>query len=153
MVYSDTLRCDQYLSPLYVNYKPNYNLQELLSRNYVGQIKAFHKHVLETVGGFDASFIPSEDYDLTLRVALDSSFAEPLHVPAALYKYRANPRGMIARAHGRQWTMARAALQAAFDRMKIDVKVPEATTHPGGFRRFEYPERLWLQLRESGFAF
>jgi len=70
----------------YVRFSNNFNQGLLFVRNYIPLMTlCFPVNLLEKVGGFDESIDLYEDWDLLLRLAVESDF---VHIPEVTAKYR-----------------------------------------------------------------
>lgn len=78
-------------SPRWPILNANY-YEELLRVNHVANTMAvmFRRSVLETVGGFDTSCEPAEDYEILLRAARSLSSAHHRHVVAQYRRHETN---------------------------------------------------------------
>jgi glycosyltransferase involved in cell wall biosynthesis len=141
LVYTDVVGCDKTLNKVREIRKPDFDLAELLSAFYTG-CRAFHRRVLETVGGFNQDFRYAEDYDLALTIATCQAFEPFIHIPELLYLYRSNPNGLTATAGEAIWTASRAVVQNAFDRLGIKTTIPPASRDRHGKKRFLDPETI-----------
>lgn len=77
---------DQLKDPLL---KPDYSPDLLLSQMYIGHLLGFKKALFFQVGGCRSEYNGSQDYDLMLRMCLESDHVE--HIPHILYSWRALP--------------------------------------------------------------
>lgn len=86
LLYSDEDKIDstgQYCEP---HFKPDFNLDLLLSNNYICHLAIIRKSFGDRLGWFRAGFEGSQDYDFFLRM-VDSS-AIVTHIPKVLYHWR-----------------------------------------------------------------
>lgn len=148
-VYSGTVRCDEMLNRISINHKMKFDLQKLFSHFYIGQVRAFHRRVLQEVGGFDESRFICEDFDHVLRIVLDGRSTEPVHIPEALYRYRKNPLSLTNTAGFARREESRLVIQAYFDRLGIAAKVPAYEKCPDGKYRINYPLDIQNSLEQA----
>lgn len=104
LIYSDEDKCNGDASRFYeVFHKPDFNPDMLLSNNYVCHLQVIDLNDLKSVK-FRKEFDGSQDYDVTLRVAMlfMPDFKEIYHIPKVLYHWRchedstaANPQSKL----------------------------------------------------------
>jgi GT2 family glycosyltransferase len=70
-------------------FKPDWNQALMLSQNAFSHLGIYRKSVVERVGGFRSDFDGSQDHDLVLRCALETSPQRIRHIPRILYHWRA----------------------------------------------------------------
>ena len=89
LIYTDEDKvCEEtgtFISP---HFKPAFNLELLLSYNYICHLSCFKKSIVDQVNGFRSGFEGSQDYDLILRVILNSNRNQIIHIPIPLYHWR-----------------------------------------------------------------
>lgn len=132
MLYSDEDKFDGtvYFDP---NEKENFNLDLLLSNNYICHFLVLKRELIQTLG-FRAEYDGAQDYDLILRAvsALDGREDLIAHIPRVLYHWRCheastaqNPRSKLY-----AYDAGRRALQDFADRAGWQAKAEE-TAHMG----------------------
>lgn len=86
MIYSDEDKIDDdgRLSDPF--FKPDWNPETYLSRNYTCHFSVYRRSLVEQVGGYRAGFEGSQDYDFVLRLTERTTRIE--HVPKVLYHWR-----------------------------------------------------------------
>src|SRR5918998_1080185 len=67
-------------------YKPDWSPERLRTQMYTCHLSVLRRSLVEEVGGFDADFEGSQDWDLVLRVT--ERAREVVHVPHVLYHWR-----------------------------------------------------------------
>lgn len=94
IMYSDNDIIDENGNRLSVLFKPDWSPDLMLSQMYVGHLLAFRKNIFDAVGGFRNEFNGSQDYDLFLRLSLQSERIS--HISKILYSWRALPSSTAA---------------------------------------------------------
>lgn len=101
--YSDEDKCDTEVKKYYEpNIKPGFNLDLLLSNNYICHFLVMKTDLMKRVG-FRAEFDGAQDYDLVLRAFLEKDASDDiLHINRVLYHWRchdlstaANPQSKL----------------------------------------------------------
>ncbi len=90
LVYSDEDKIDDFGARSCPHFKPAFNLDLLLSYNFISHLGVYRKEVLTKIGGFRAGLEGSQDHDLALRTILESSSDQIIHIPRVLYHWRAH---------------------------------------------------------------
>lgn len=70
-------------------YKPDWSPERLRTQMYTCHLSVLRRSLVDEVGGFDAAFEGSQDWDLVLRVTEQAR--KVLHVPHVLYHWRMLP--------------------------------------------------------------
>ena len=70
------------------HFKPAFNLDLLLSFNYISHLGVYRREIVQSVGGFRQGLEGSQDHDLALRVIFESSPNQIIHIPRVLYHWR-----------------------------------------------------------------
>lgn len=94
IIYSDQDIIDMqgnHMNPLH---KPDWSPDLFLSQMYIGHLVGFKKELFEKVGGFRSEYNGSQDYDLLLRMALETN--NVYHIPKILYSWRDIPSSTAA---------------------------------------------------------
>lgn len=86
LVYSDEDKIDEQGLHSDPHFKPDWNPDSLLSRNYLGHVCAFKTVQLRAVGGWRVGFEGSQDYDLVLRYT--EMYPDIHHISEVLYHWR-----------------------------------------------------------------
>lgn len=88
IIYSDQDEIDESRRRHSPYFKTDWNIELLLGHNLVSHLGIFRRSLVERVGGFREGFEGSQDYDLALRCADESSPDRIRHIPAVLYHWR-----------------------------------------------------------------
>ncbi len=72
-------------------FKPDWDPDLMLQRNFVSHLGVFNTTAVRAAGGFRQGFEGSQDWDLTLRVATSCGAEGIRHIPRILYHWRAIP--------------------------------------------------------------
>lgn len=70
-------------------FKPNWDPDLMLQRNFVSHLGVFRSDAVRSVGGFRSGYEGSQDWDLALRVSELCDSASIRHIPRVLYHWRA----------------------------------------------------------------
>lgn len=118
MVYSDEDKIDENGVRFDPHFKPDWNLDLLLSQNYVCHLMAIRRPLVERLGGFTLGLEGSQDHDLALRVCEAVAPDRIKHIRAVLYHWRATPGSTATGAEAKPYTVdaTRRALQTHHDR-------------------------------------
>jgi O-antigen biosynthesis protein len=133
MVYSDEDKIDESGARFDPHFKPDWNLDLLLSQNYVCHLMAIRRPLVEAIGGFTPGLEGSQDHDLALRVAESLRREQIGHVRRVLYHWRAGPGSTALGADAKPYAAdaTRRTLQAYHDRRGDGAVV---RTIPSGWR-------------------
>lgn len=105
LVYTDEDKLCQttnrFISP---HFKPAFNLNLLLSYNYICHLSAFRRSIVQKVNGFRSGYEGSQDYDLALRVIAQSNRNQVAHIPIPLYHWRVHQESTAARSSSKDYT-------------------------------------------------
>lgn len=86
-LYSDedklSYKGDQYSD---ANFKPDFNLDLLLSQNYINHLFCVRKSLVDQYGGFQEKYDGAQDYDFILRMCTYAR--KVVHIPYVLYHWR-----------------------------------------------------------------
>lgn len=118
MVYSDEDKIDESGTRFDPHFKPDWNLDLLLSQNYLCHLMAIRRPLVETIGGFTLGLEGSQDHDLALRVAETLRPEQIGHIRRVLYHWRAAPGSTALGADAKPYAAeaTRRTLQAYHDR-------------------------------------
>ena len=75
-------------------HKPDWSPDLFLSQMYIGHLVGFRKELFEKVGGFRSEYNGSQDYDLLLRMTLETNNIQ--HISKVLYSWRDIPSSTAA---------------------------------------------------------
>src|SRR5918997_1148708 len=84
--YTDEDKIDEHGRRTGPFYKPDWSPERLRTQMYTCHLSVLRRSLVEEVGGFDADFEGSQDWDLVLRVT--ERAREVVHVPHVLYHWR-----------------------------------------------------------------
>jgi len=88
ILYTDEDKIDSKGRRLDPHFKPNWNLDLLLSQNYISHLSVYRRELVQKVGGFREGLEGSQDYDLLLRCINHVMPTEIVHIPKVLYHWR-----------------------------------------------------------------
>lgn len=86
LVYTDEDKIDDHNHHSEPHFKPDWNPDNLLSRNYLGHLTVFRTSIMRKIGGWRIGFEGSQDYDLVLRFTEQTDKIH--HIPKVLYHWR-----------------------------------------------------------------
>lgn len=101
IIYSDQDIVDnenKHSQPLY---KPDWSPDLLLSQMYIGHLLGFRKKLFDKVGGFRKEYNGSQDYDLMLRMSMETD--KIAHVQKILYSWRSLPSSTATNAEAKPY--------------------------------------------------
>jgi len=127
-------RCDPF-------FKPDWSPELLHSYMYTCHLTMLRKAIVDRVGGFRVGYEGAQDYDLTLRVARETTRIH--HVPHILYHWRKVPGSAAAVVDAKPWALdkARKALEDDVAARGFDAVVAKGAA-PGLFRvKFNIEDR------------
>lgn len=157
LVYTDE---DKYNGSIYfkANRKPDFDLDLLLSNNYICHLFAADIEIVKAVGGFRPEYDGAQDFDLILRCAqnvINEKEGEALseirrkivHIPRVLYHWRVHPDSTAENPDAKLYAYEAGllAVQDYYDRRSIKAKVQH--TEHRGFYIAEYLEDVKAELR------
>jgi len=116
-------------------FKPNWSPERMRTQMYTCHLSVLRRDLVEAVGGFDAEFEGSQDWDLVLKVTERARAV--LHVPRILYHWR-----MIATSAAgggeaaKPWAFeaGKRAVQAHCERIGLQARVERDPEDPGVYR-------------------
>ena len=126
----DSLR-DRYIS---VNRKPDFNLDLLLSNNYICHMLTVKKEAVERAGLFRPEYDGAQDHDLILRLSEIVPRDRIIHVPKVLYHWRITDRSTAGNPHSKLYAYenGKKAVEDYFKRRGINVIIKNSP-HRGFF--------------------
>lgn len=157
LVYTDE---DKYNGSIYfkANRKPDFDLDLLLSNNYICHLFAADIEMVRQMGGFRPEYDGAQDYDLILRCAekvmleykgenLGGIRAKIVHIPRVLYHWRVHPDSTAENPDAKLYAYEAGllAVKDYYDRRSILVN--EQHTEHRGFYIAEYLEETKDELR------
>lgn len=152
MLYSDEDKCDENAARFYEpNIKPDFNLDLLLTNNYICHLLVMEAGLLKGLG-FRAAYDGAQDHDLALRAAagLWRVQGSILHIPRVLYHWRCHSASTAANPESKLYAYE-AGVKASQDFVDSQGwKAKVSMTQHMGFSRTEYDPPLLRQRREVG---
>lgn len=127
VLYSDEDKVDatgkKYFEP---HFKPDFDLDFLLSNNYICHLFAVKRELLNRVGGFLSEYDGSQDYDFILRCCEEAKGI--YHVPKILYHWRCHFDSTSANPQSKLYAFeaGRRAVEAHYKRLNIPAEVEHA---------------------------
>ncbi len=113
-------------------FKPDWSPERMRTQMYTCHLSVFRRSLVEEVGGFDAEFEGSQDWDLVLRVTERARAV--LHVPRILYHWRmleTSAAGGGEAAKPWAFEAGRRAIQAQCDRIGLPARCERDEVDPG----------------------
>lgn len=152
MLYSDEDKCDENAGEFYEpNFKPDFNLDLLLTNNYICHLLVMETELIKGLG-FRAAYDGAQDHDLVLRAAagLWRTPGAILHIPRVLYHWRCHSASTAANPESKLYAYEAGvkASQDFVDSRGWSAKV--SMTQHMGFSRTEYAPPILEQRREIG---
>lgn len=97
LLYSDEDKLDEQGERFDPHFKPDWNPDMLLAKNYIANLAAFERTHLLAVGGYREDYEGGHDHDVLLRFTRELSSQQIVHIPRVLYHWRARRRTRQAR--------------------------------------------------------
>lgn len=116
-------------------FKPDWSPERMRTQMYTCHLSVMRRALVEEVGGFDAEFEGSQDWDLVLRVT--EKARRVVHVPRVLYHWRTletSTAGGGEEAKPWAFEAGTRAIQAHCDRTCVPAVAGRDTEHPGVYR-------------------
>jgi O-antigen biosynthesis protein len=113
-------------------FKPDWSPERMRTQMYTCHLSVMRRSLVEEVGGFDAEFEGSQDWDLVLRVT--ERARQVVHVPRVLYHWRTletSAAGGGEEAKPWAFEAGTRAIQAHCDRTGIPAEASRDLDHPG----------------------
>lgn len=119
MVYTDEDKITAQGQRLQPFFKPDWSPDMLLSFMYTCHLTVYRRELLLKVGGFDAAYDGSQDYDLALRMTEKAGLIG--HIPKVLYHWRVVPGSIAEEATNKfyAYEAGKRAIAAALRRREI----------------------------------
>jgi glycosyltransferase involved in cell wall biosynthesis len=113
LLYSDEDKIDEQGKRFDPNFKTEWNPALMLSQNAFSHLGVFRKSLVERLGAFRLGLEGSQDHDLVLRCALQTSAKRIRHIPRILYHWRAIASSTAARIGAKPdaWHAGRRAIE------------------------------------------
>ncbi|MGH2939055.1 MAG: glycosyltransferase family 2 protein [Solirubrobacterales bacterium] len=134
-LYTDEDKIDaagHHLGPFF---KPDWSPERMRTQMYTCHLSVLRRSLVEEVGGFDAEFEGSQDWDLVLRVT--EKARRVVHVPRILYHWRmleTSAAGGGEAAKPWAFEAGTRAIQAHLERTGIPAEATRDTDHPGVYQ-------------------
>lgn len=142
VLYSDEDKVDatgqKYFEP---HFKPDFDLDFLLTNNYICHLFAVKRELLDTVGGFRSEYDGSQDYDFILRCCEEAKGV--YHVPKVLYHWRCHFDSTAANPQSKLYAFeaGRRAVEAHYKRLGIPAEVEHAQFNGLYRTRYQWDEK------------
>ena len=107
LIYSDEDKIDEDGNRKEPHFKPSFNIDLLLGYNFISHLGVYRKALLDEIEGFRPGFEGSQDHDLALRVILESSPDQIVHIPRVLYHWRIHPESTASNPNSKDYTTER----------------------------------------------
>lgn len=149
VVYTDEDKTDsegkEFFSP---HIKPDFNLDLLLSNNYICHFFVVKTSIAKAVGGFRSEFNGAQDYDFILRCIEESGSAAIGHVRKILYHWRAHSQSTAENPQSKRYAYeaGRQVLKSYLKRRELEAEVNH--TRHLGFYRIEYKDTNRISKEE-----
>ncbi|MCM1568187.1 MAG: glycosyltransferase [Roseburia sp.] len=155
LLYSDEDKCDEQGRIFYEpNIKEDFNLDLLLSNNYICHFLVIKTELLKELG-FRPEYEGAQDYDLTLRaseriLASGEGQEQLVHIPKVLYHWRCHGASTAVNPRSKEYAYeaGRRALQDFADRQRIPAKA-ENLPHLG-FYRLKWEQDIFICRPDLG---
>lgn len=137
VIYSDEDKIDltgtKFSKP---HFKPDYDLDFLLTNNYICHLLAVRRELVDRVGGFRSEYDGSQDYDFILRCCEEAKGI--CHVPKILYHWRCHYDSTAANPQSKLYAFeaGRCAVEAHYERLNIPATAEHGQFH--GLYRTRY---------------
>lgn len=146
-IYSDEDKCDSEAKRFYEpNIKPEFNLDYLLSNNYVCHLSVFESNLIKETG-FRKDYDGAQDHDIILRTAgklsIEGRDGEIIHIAKVLYHWRCHEESTAANPESKDYAYE-AGRRAVEDFAGVSVS---HTLHKG-FYRADYGNELFIKRRD-----
>jgi O-antigen biosynthesis protein len=131
-VYSDEDKIDPQGHHTQAFFKPNWSPERFRTQMYTCHLSVLRRSLVEEVGGFDAEFDGSQDWDLVLKVTERARVVA--HVPEILYHWRmvsGSAAGEGEAAKPWAFEAGQRAIQAHCDRIGFPARVSQDERDPG----------------------
>ena len=154
LIYSDEDKCDTDMTRFYEpNIKPCYNLDYLLSNNYICHFTSIRADIIQKEM-FRKEYDGAQDFDLILRTCLslsmDDNDRDIRHIDKVLYHWRCHEASTAANPASKKYAYD-AGKRAVYDILNakgINANVSELM-HVG-FYRVEYPDGIFRSRKDIG---
>lgn len=130
-VYTDEDKIDRAGRHWGAFFKPDWSPERFRTQMYTCHLSVLRRALVDEVGGFDADFEGSQDWDLVLKVT--ERARQVAHVPEVLYHWRALETSTAGGDQAKPWAYeaGRRAIQAHCERIGFPAQVEQDTDDPG----------------------
>ena len=104
LIYSDEDKINDKGTRFSPHFKPAFNLDLLLSFNYISHLGIYRRELINSIGGFREGLEGSQDHDLALRVILESTQDQIIHIPRVLYHWRVHANSTASNPESKDYT-------------------------------------------------
>ncbi len=113
--------------------KPDWSPERMRTQMYTCHLSVFRRQLVEEIGGFDAEFEGSQDWDLVLRATERARTV--VHIPRVLYHWRGIATSAAAGEQVKPWAFeaGKCAVQAHCDRIGLQVRIERDATDAGTY--------------------
>lgn len=139
VIYTDEDKIDDSTGTLMEpHFKPDINIDLLLSENYICHFLVVSKELVDRIGLMDKKYEGAQDYDFVLRCVETVGSENVYHIPKALYHWRKHAQSTASNPESKLYAFeaGKRAVQAYFDRNGIDAEVEMGSIL--GFYRTKY---------------
>lgn len=131
-LYTDEDKIDESGTHMFPFYKPDWSPERFRTQMYTSHLSVLRRSLVEEVGGFNAEFEGSQDWDLILRVTEKARHVG--HIPEVLYHWRISETsvaggGLEAKPYA--YEAGTRALQAHCHRVGFPARVDHDEEHSG----------------------
>lgn len=134
-IYSDemTFTNDNLYDITFMNFKPDFAPDTLLTNNYICHLSVFSKKLQEKVGFFSSEYDGSQDYDFVLRLSEHAKLI--YHIPKLLYYWRASANSVASDVSAKPYCIesGKKAIAAHLSRIGRKAKVLD-TKYPSTYK-------------------
>lgn len=136
MIYSDEDKITDDWMLAEPHFKPDFNLDLLLTNNYICHLLVVKKSLLEEAGGLDPAFDGAQDYDFVLRCV--SKTKNIRHIPKVLYHWRISAASTAENPESKEYAFyaGKRAVEAYYEREQIPAEV--SRTKAAGWYKTTY---------------
>ena len=139
VIYTDEDKIDDATGELMEpHFKPDMNIDLLLSENYICHFLVVSKSLIDRIGMMDKNYDGAQDYDFVLRCVETVGVENVYHIPKALYHWRKHAQSTASNPESKLYAFeaGKRAIQAYYDRNGIDAEVEMGSIL--GFYRTRY---------------
>ncbi|MDO4804511.1 MAG: glycosyltransferase family 2 protein [Lachnospiraceae bacterium] len=136
MIYSDEDKITDDWMLAEPHFKPDFNLDLLLTNNYICHLLVVKRSLQEEVGGLNPAFDGAQDYDFVLRCV--SKTKNIRHIPKALYHWRISATSTAENPESKEYAFyaGKRAVEAYYEREGIPAEV--SRTKASGWYKTTY---------------